>query len=85
MKCIVDVRKMELSLSDKCMREFECYLTDMAIFPGNYHLALLTDTPEQVVMATLFKNIHENELLKVEIFSTYNGASEWLGIVNYQN
>jgi len=43
--------------------------------------ALLTRTPNQVVMITLFKNLEKNMLpMNIKIFSTMPYALEWIGI-----
>jgi len=43
--------------------------------------AVLTRTPDQVVMITLFKNLENNKLpMNIKIFSTLSYALEWIGI-----
>jgi len=42
--------------------------------------ALITKTPKQVVIATLIKEIFPQHSYKIEIFSTYFAATEWIGI-----
>ncbi|MCF6182355.1 MAG: hypothetical protein L3J60_10090 [Lutibacter sp.] len=42
-------------------------------------VAIITDTPNQVALTTLFKMQSEHPLQKVEIFSTTKSALHWLG------
>ncbi len=45
---------------------------------GNRRVALITNTPNQVVSTTMFKMMQENRSQSVEIFSTNESALEWL-------
>jgi hypothetical protein len=45
---------------------------------GNRRVALITDTPNQVVSTTMFKMLQQNKAQSVEIFSTNKSALEWL-------
>lgn len=45
---------------------------------GNRRVALITNTPNQVVSTTIFKMMQENKSQSVEIFSTNETALEWL-------
>lgn len=45
---------------------------------GNRRVALITNTPNQVVSTTMFKMIQQNKSQSVEIFSTNESALEWL-------
>ncbi|WP_372769864.1 hypothetical protein [Lutibacter sp.] len=47
---------------------------------GNRRVALITNTPNQVVYTTIFKTMQENANQSVEIFSRYENATKWLGI-----
>lgn len=44
---------------------------------GNRRVALITDTPNQVVSTTMFKMM-QNKSQSVEVFSTNESALEWL-------
>ena len=46
----------------------------------NRRVALITNTPNQVVYATIFKTMQENVNESVEIFSRYEYAIKWLGV-----
>ncbi len=45
---------------------------------GIRRVALITDTPNQVVSTTMFKMLQQNKAQSVEIFSTNESALEWL-------
>jgi len=45
---------------------------------GNRRVALITNTPNQVVFTTMFKMMQQNKFQSVEIFSTNESALEWL-------
>ncbi|HSQ47582.1 MAG TPA: hypothetical protein VLM44_11775 [Lutibacter sp.] len=45
---------------------------------GNRRVALITNTPNQVVSTTIFKMMQQNKSQSVEIFSTNERALEWL-------
>lgn len=45
---------------------------------GNRRVALITNTPNQVVSTTMFKMIQQNKSQSVEVFSTNESALEWL-------
>ncbi|MDP2068300.1 MAG: hypothetical protein Q8K04_04975 [Lutibacter sp.] len=45
---------------------------------GNRRVALITNTPNQVVSTTMFKMLQQNRSQSVEVFSTNESALEWL-------
>ena len=45
---------------------------------GDRRVALITNTPNQVVSTTMFKMIQQNKSQLVEVFSTNESALEWL-------
>ncbi len=45
---------------------------------GSRRVALITNTPNQVVSTTMFKMMQQNKSQSVEIFSTNESALEWL-------
>lgn len=48
---------------------------------GNRRVALITNTPNQVVSTTMFKMMQQNKSQSVEIFSTNESALEWLNSI----
>jgi len=47
---------------------------------SNRKVAIITNTPNQVVLTTLFKLQSKHALQKIEIFSTAQSALNWLGL-----
>ena len=45
---------------------------------GDRRVAIITDTPNQVVYTTMFKNLQQSKTQSIEIFSTNESALEWL-------
>ncbi len=45
---------------------------------GNRRVAVITNTPNQVVATTMFKMIQQNKSQSVELFSTNESALKWL-------
>ena len=45
---------------------------------GDRHVAIITDTPNQVVCSMMFKNLQQNKAKSIEVFSTNENALEWL-------
>ncbi|MFK5958680.1 MAG: hypothetical protein QM495_07385 [Lutibacter sp.] len=48
--------------------------------PKNRNIAIITKTPNQVVISTLLKLLDKRMAQNVEIFSTTKSAVKWLGI-----
>jgi len=48
--------------------------------PKHRNIAVITKTPDQVVLPTLFKMLGKSTSQTVEIFSTLKAASDWLEI-----
>lgn len=58
------------------------FLKDNVAVYGKRKVALITDTPNQVVATTLFKTLEEVSSQNIEIFSTTGKAYEWLQVPN---
>ena len=56
--------------------------TDIKVI-GKRKIALITETPNQVVVTTLFKMIQRIKSKSVEIFSTKESALRWLNIKGF--
>jgi len=65
------------------IKDFQEVLSIFSSMPGqrtNRKFAILTNTPQQVVYSTMFGQHARSEyLFTVEVFSTYEGAINWLG------
>ena len=49
---------------------------------GEKQVALITNTPNQVVYSTLYRMMQKNDLQTIEIFSTNKSAMKWLKTPN---
>ncbi|MGV8946413.1 MAG: hypothetical protein ACOH1N_08295 [Lutibacter sp.] len=58
---------------------FSKFITTNLEVYGNRRVALITNTPNQVVYATKFKTLQENGNQSIEIFSRYENALKWIG------
>lgn len=78
---LIDIRRASFSGDSKEFPQLFEIFTNM---PGNRtsrKFALLTETPQQVAYSTMFSQyIKSNFPLSVEVFSTYDGAKNWLGV-----
>ncbi len=77
-KCLIDIRDLNVVLNIGLIRS----LSHFSIIDNlNYRyskLGILTDTPEQVVIATFIKKYNETKNINIGIFSTRKGVMEWL-------
>ena len=48
--------------------------------PKKRYISIITNTPNQVVLSTLFKILRQDPVQSIEIFSTEKKAIEWLDI-----
>ena len=78
---LIDIRNARFNGDSK---EFPQFFEIFNRMPGNRtnrKFALLTETPQQVAYSTMFSQfIKSNFPLLVEVFSTYDGAMNWLGL-----
>ncbi|MFA5296780.1 MAG: hypothetical protein WC389_01075 [Lutibacter sp.] len=58
--------------------------TNFKVYGNNMRVAIITNTPSQVVQATRFKMMQENANHCVDIFSRYENAMKWLGIIDLE-
>ena len=78
---MVDLRQASFAIE---ITDIPAVLEIFSAMPGqkkNKKFALLTATPQQVAMSTMFgQNIKNRYPFNVEIFSTYEAALTWLGV-----
>ena len=78
---LVDLRQASFAIDTT---DIPAVLEIFSAMPGqkkNKKFALLTATPQQVAMSTMFgQNIKSRYPFNVEIFSTYEAALTWLGV-----
>ena len=74
----VYLKKVTFSTNLDDIDTYANFLTDNYNVYGNRRVALITDTPNQVVPATIFKIMQQNKSQSVEVFSTNETVLEWL-------
>ncbi len=75
-----DFRDAELLLDENQIKEFINYVKRYNKNMGVRKSALLTNTPSQVVITTLYQLNSEGLPMSFKIFSTLESAMEWMGI-----
>lgn len=74
----VHLKNVTFSANLEDIDKYVDFLEDNNKVFGNRRVALITNTPNQVVSTTMFKMIQENKSQSIEIFSTNESALEWL-------
>jgi len=59
---------------------FTKYINSVAELLGNRKVALVTDTPNQVVSTTMYKMMQKNPTQTVDVFSTLESGLNWLDV-----
>ena len=73
----VHLKKVVFSTNLEDIDKYVNFLESNSKIYGNRRVALITDTPNQVVSTTMFK-VMQNKSQSVEVFSTNESALEWL-------
>lgn len=73
-------KNVEFATTQPDINEFVVFMGNHSKSIGYRKLALITDTPNQVVSTTIYKMIQKNLNQSVEIFSTNKKAFKWLKI-----
>ena len=73
----VHLKKITFSTTAEDINKYVKFLNTNSKVYGNRRVALITNTPNQVVSTTIFKMIQQNTS-QVEIFSTNESALDWL-------
>lgn len=74
----VHLKKVTFSTNLEDIDKYVRFLDANSKVFGNRRVALITNTPNQVVSTTMFKMMQQNKAQSVEIFSTNENALEWL-------
>ena len=74
----VHLKKVTFSTNLEDINKYINFLKINSKAFGDRRVAIITDTPNQVVYSMLFKNLQQNNAQSVEIFSTDESALEWL-------
>jgi len=74
-----DFSEAVFNLSEKGLEIIRQWLQES--YSSKRQSALLTNTPDQVVVITLFKDLEKNKLpMSIKIFSALSNALPWIGI-----
>ncbi|OGS72698.1 MAG: hypothetical protein A3F91_07230 [Flavobacteria bacterium RIFCSPLOWO2_12_FULL_35_11] len=74
----VHLKKVTFNTNPEDIDKYVRFLDANSKVYGNRRVALITNTPNQVVSTTMFKMMQQNKSQSVEIFSTNENALEWL-------
>jgi hypothetical protein len=77
---IADFRNAELTASESDVKEFVDFLKKTEGIIDNRKVALVTDTPNQVVLKTLYALYTSDTPVKIKVFSTLDAAMKWLEV-----
>ncbi len=80
---LIDLSDMEMEVSAKEVEKYVNYLKKNKSLMGNRKLAMITKTPEHVVIATLYKLLGKDLPLNIKVFSTFEAAIRWLGVFRF--
>lgn len=83
LNCFICFKKVIFNTSSSDIEDYISFLKENSSVFGKRKIALITDTPNQVVSTTLYKTLQENLNQSVEIFSTNEKAIEWLNISKF--
>lgn len=78
MNNFINYRKVTFNTTPDDVLKFVSFIKNSAKVLGKRKVALLTDTPNQVVTTTIYKSLQTGINQEVEIFSTTNAALNWL-------
>lgn len=76
----IDFRNVTFIISEDDVDKYLNFLLNNSDYLGKRKVALITNTPNQVVPTTFFKIKRANSLQMIEVFSTNEAATDWLGI-----
>ncbi|MHB1146516.1 MAG: hypothetical protein ACYC01_02860 [Lutibacter sp.] len=74
----VHLKKVTFSTNLEDINKYVGFLDANSKVYGNRRVALITNTPNQVVSSMIFKMMQQNKFQSVEVFSTNESALEWL-------
>ncbi|HEY9220734.1 MAG TPA: hypothetical protein VIO43_04055 [Lutibacter sp.] len=74
----IDLSDVVVTVSLDDVEKYNNFTIDNFKWEKKKKVALITETPNQMVFATLFKNSNMQKLKEIEVFSTKENALEWL-------
>jgi hypothetical protein len=82
---LIDIRRSEIHLTETELRDYGNWLIcHQTTHRKPVNSALLTNTPRQVALSTLFIKKNDKSKLRHEIFSTLDGAAHYLDIDRHE-
>lgn len=75
---LIDLRNVVVITSIDDISKYNDFIEDNLKCERKRKIALLTETPNQMVFSTIFKNNNTQKLKEIEVFSTPFAATEWL-------
>ncbi|MDO9136822.1 MAG: hypothetical protein Q7U21_03300, partial [Lutibacter sp.] len=78
MNYYIDISKVIVTASIDDIKKYNDFIKDNFECERKTRVALVTNTPNQMVFATLFKNSNTIKLKEIEVFSTNIAAIDWL-------
>ena len=79
---LLDFNGAIFTISSQEVSTYANFIKNTPKFIGERKIAVLTNTPNQVVPSVLLKMNLKNSLVLIEIFTTYEKAIHWLNIPN---
>jgi len=78
MNYYIDLSNVVVTASIDDIRKYNDFTEDNYKCEIKRRVSLVTNTPNQMVFATLFKNSNRQKLKEIEVFSTKENAFDWL-------
>lgn len=78
MNYYIDLSNVVVTASIDDIKIYNNFTEDNFLCDRKRKVAIITESPNQMVFATLFKNSNTQKLKEIEIFSTKESALEWL-------
>lgn len=80
MNYLIDLSNVVVTASVDDIRKYNDFTEDNFKTERKRRVAFVTDTPNQMVFSTLFKDSNTQKLKEIEIFSTTKVAINWLNL-----
>ena len=78
MNYFINVKQVEFNVSKEEIQKFAEFNNKRPSFNERRKIALITDTPNQVVSTTIYKSMLSNHNQDIDIFTTNEKALSWL-------
>jgi hypothetical protein len=82
---IIDIRDAYFIFKNSEIKDFIYFLQSQNLICENRYIAILTNTPNQVAVSTLYEMNMAEHFLNIRIFSTMEAILNWLGLNEQSN